>query len=114
MFHSIPQIVHSLSPAGYTLLLSHGTAAPLTVNKRQDSRRALTGDLSSDISVLFLFPSHDTDLEDSERRNKKKRLRSESDALHHMENKQEGNLSHREESDFLRISKAPRGSASTK
>lgn len=35
------------------------------------------------------------------------RFRSESDALHHMENKQEGNLSHREESGFFENLKSP-------
>ena len=37
------------------------------------------------------------------RRERRKRFRSKSDAMCHMENKQEGNLSRREESGFLRI-----------
>lgn len=37
------------------------------------------------------------------RTERSKRFRSESDAMCHMENKQEGNLSRREESGFLRI-----------
>lgn len=70
--------------------------------KGETTEESLKEDLStsSDISIFFSF-LFVIQIWRTERRST--RFRSESDAMCHMENKQEGNLSRREESGFLRI-----------
>lgn len=97
-FTALSKFVHISASLGCTFLLSHDTMASLTVNKRRDNRT--TTERGSEYQHFFLT-SCDTDLEDGKKR--RERFRNESDAMCHMENKQEGNLSHHEDSGFLSI-----------
>ena len=93
-FTAPTKFVHSSASLGCTPL-SHDTTASFTVNKGQDNRRTVEHDHRR---VLFSFI-----VSSYNRTERSKRFRSESDAMCHTENKQEGNLSRREESGFLRI-----------